>query len=72
MADAQIGKHLATFNLFRERDGIYVTIADAGGVVDADALRAVMEEALTARLLSQRTPAQIDEDAYAPHARQSG
>jgi len=30
-----IGKHLATFNLFRESDGsLAVTIADARGVID--------------------------------------
>lgn len=29
-----IGKHLATFNVFREPDGLYVTIADARGVRD--------------------------------------
>jgi hypothetical protein len=28
----KLGKHLATFNLFREEDGLYVTIADARGV----------------------------------------
>ncbi len=27
-----IGKHLATFSLFREPDGLYITIADASGV----------------------------------------
>lgn len=27
-----IGKHLATFNVFREPDGLYITIADARGV----------------------------------------
>ena len=30
----KIGKHLATFNLFREDDGLYITIADASGVRD--------------------------------------
>jgi hypothetical protein len=30
----KIGKHLATFNLFREEGGLYVTIADARGVRD--------------------------------------
>jgi hypothetical protein len=29
-----IGKHLATFNVFREPDGLYITIADASGVRD--------------------------------------
>jgi hypothetical protein len=29
-----IGKHLATFNVFREPDGLYITIADARGVQD--------------------------------------
>jgi hypothetical protein len=29
-----IGKHLATFNVFREPDGLYVTCADARGVAD--------------------------------------
>jgi hypothetical protein len=28
----KIGKHLATFNVFREEDGLYITIADARGV----------------------------------------
>ncbi len=28
----RIGKHLATFNLFRETNGLYITIADATGV----------------------------------------
>lgn len=35
MADPQIGKHLATFNLFREADySLRITIADARGVKD--------------------------------------
>ncbi len=30
-----IGKHLATFNVFREGDGsLWITCADAGGVAD--------------------------------------